>query len=357
MRIIQLLPTFAAKDAIGNDVVNIHTALTSLGYDSCIYASHIPLPQPGIPCSTDFNYSDFAPDDVVLFHYSIGGRLTDFFASLPSKKILIYHNVTPPAFFEPYNIEAARTCRSGLQQIRTLVGKVDACWADSSWNAQDLREMGFACRIDVVPILIPFDDYRQPNDENLSRALREVKGSKVLFVGRIAPNKCQHDVIRAFACYKRLYDPKAVLYLVGSHIYGDAYFASLLQYVMDLQLDDVYFADSVSFPELLSFYGGADVLLCQSEHEGFCVPVVEAMLFDVPVVAYDACAVKETLGESPLALDSKNPHFVAAIMNTLMENALFREEIIRLQRERLRDFEYDVLVKLIDECIKPYIKE
>lgn len=352
MRVIQLLPSFSSKDAIGNEALSIHGALVSLGYESLIYASRIPFPQDGVPCRDDFSLDDFSPDDLILYHFSIGDKLTEFFTALPGRRVLIYHNVTPPSFFEPYDRQIAGTCRAGLQQIRSIVGKVDACWADSEWNKSDLIKMGFTCPIEVMPILVPFDDYRGQPDEGLSCSLGHADGTKLLFVGRIAPNKCQHDVIRAFACYKQIYDRDAHLYLIGSHTDSDAYFASLLSYVMKLGVSDVHIQDSVSFQELLAYYRSADIFLCQSEHEGFCVPLVEAMFFDVPIVAYDATAVGETMGEGTILLDEKDPYVTAAVIDEVMRDPALHESVVEKQRERLKDFEFSTLVQLLEKNLR-----
>lgn len=356
-RIIQLIPSFAANDAVGNDAVNIYRASIALGYESFICANRVSAVPVDVPYRFDFSPEDFREDDIILYHFSIGDRMTDLFVGLPGKKVLVYHNVTPPGFFEPYDKRLARLCRAGLQQVRSIVGKVDACWADSEWNKRDLVNMGFTCPIDVMPILLSFDDYAAPYDERLLSALKKEQGTKILFVGRIAPNKCQHDVIRAFHCYRERYDSDAQLYLVGGHDDADAYYASLLDYTLKLGPYGIHIMDSVPLPELLAFYRGTDLFLCLSEHEGFCVPLVEASLFDVPIIAYDACAVGETLGPDALVIDTKDPRVIAALVNKVMEDDALRRRLIEAQRERIKLFEHDRLIALLRGYLEEYTED
>lgn len=357
MRVIQMLPTFSKRDAIGNDVINIYRALISLNYDSLVFTNNDLAAPKDVLYSTQYSYDDFSEDDIVMYHFSIGDRMTDFFANLSSKKILVYHNVTPPVFFENYDAMTERLCRSGLQQVRSLAGKVDFCLADSEWNKDDLQRMGFVCPIYVFPIMLSFEEYRNHSDGNLLLSLKRKKGTKILFVGRVAPNKCQHDLLKTFYCYKRLFDSEASLYIVGGFAEADAYYASLVNYALELGLEDVHFLGGVPFEQLTSFYGAADVFLCQSEHEGFCVPLVESMIFNVPVIAFDACAVKETMGHNTMVLDTKDPYVTAAIIDRVQKDQKLREHIIVNQQKRLKAFQHEELIASLDSLLKDIQKE
>ena len=266
------------------------------------------------------------------------------------RKVMVYHNVTPPQFFEEYSVKAAQLCQNGLEGASYLADKVDYCLAVSEYNKQDLIRMGYTCPIDVLPILIPFDDYaKTPSQQVIDRYSDGY--TNLIFTGRIAPNKRQEDVIRAFYDYKKFYNPKSRLILVGGHNGMERYYHRLKSYINALELEDVVFPGHIKFDEILAYYKIADVFLCQSEHEGFCVPLVEAMYFDVPVVAYDSSAIAGTLGGGGFLLKDKNPVDTAGVINRVVTDEALRTQIIKNQQARLADFDH----KVIEAQFKTYL--
>ena len=210
--------------------------------------------------------------------------------------------------------------------------------------------MGYTCPIDVLPILIPFDDYaKTPSQQVIDRYSDGY--TNLIFKGRIAPNKRQEDVIRAFYDYKKFYNPKSRLILVGGHNGMERYYHRLKSYINALELEDVVFPGHIKFDEILAYYKIADVFLCQSEHEGFCVPLVEAMYFDVPVVAYDSSAIAGTLGGGGFLLKDKNPVETAGVINRVVTDEALRTQIIKNQQARLADFDH----KVIEAQFKTYL--
>lgn len=357
MRVIQLVPTLAGKDAIGNEITAINRILISEGFESLVFSfSVFRSVATDLNVCTNFTEADFRHDDIVIFHVATGSALSSLFYRLECTKIMIYHNITPPNYFEPYDLISARSCRFGLQQTRYLSEKPGFCFADSEWNKNDLRSMGYTCPIDVLPVVIPFDDYRiEPSPTVLNRFSNR-NGTNLLFVGRIAPNKKYEDIIKVFACYKKRFDSNARLFLVGAYNSGGSYYISLLSYVAFLGVNDVYFTGSRSFDELIAYYSIADVLLCQSEHEGFCVPLIEAMLFDLPVVAYDSTAVGETLGGAGALLDTKDPLQTAAVVDRVVRDADLRAAMIQRGRARLKDFEYDTIKQTFVSKLEEFLR-
>lgn len=342
-KLAQMLPTFAGRDAIGNEVILLADLLEKHGISSSVIAQNISeTAKESVACECTSDTAE-ANADIMLFHHSIASDLTRQFADSSAFKVLRYHNVTPPEFFSDYNIVSESHCRQGLEQVEAIASDVDLCLADSQFNKECLREMGYTCPIEVVPLLIPFEDYSKEPDLRLLEKLRNSPGTKILFVGRVAPNKCQHDLIKTFYLYKKRYDPDAKLFIVGAHSPYDRYYASLVKLVDDLGLEDVVFAGSVSFQQLIAYYKGTDVFLCESEHEGFCVPLVESMFFDLPVVAYDSTAVKETMGPGTLVFPTKEPAVLAGITNKLMVDIPFRDEVLAAQRRRVKDFELETV--------------
>ena len=186
-------------------------------------------------------------------------------------------------------------------------------FADSSFNEAELLELGYG-KTQVCPILVDLEEYHIPPDPRTLdwlQSRREHSGSQWLFVGRVAPNKCQHDIVAAFAVYRRVFEPDARLTLVGGAT-SPSYRHALDRLVHELGVaGNVDVVGSVSSGQLLAHWAVADVFVCLSEHEGFCVPVLEAMELGVPVVAYAATAVPETVGDAGLLLDDKDPLTVA----------------------------------------------
>ena len=179
--------------------------------------------------------------------------------------------------------------------------------------------------------------------------------TNIIFVGRIAPNKRQEDVIRAFYFYKQL-DPDARLILAGSQTGFENYADRLRDYADKLGLRDVLFTGHVSFPELLAYYRTATAFLCMSEHEGFCVPLVESMYFNVPIAARKAAAVPDTLGGSGLLLEDNDPLVAAKAVERLVRDKKLRDDVIQDQRRRLADFSYSRIKALFTEQLRDFIR-
>jgi glycosyltransferase involved in cell wall biosynthesis len=266
---------------------------------------------------------------------------------------MIYHNVTPAEFLEPYNSLAAKQCREGTSSVKALADKVDYCIADSEFNKKDLVDMGYKCRIDVVPILIPFSDYDKQPDRELIAKYDGDGYTNILFTGRLAPNKCQEDVIKAYALYKKYYNPKSRLILVGSSNGYENYRRRLEIYISTLQVEGVIMTGHIKFSQILAYYKLADIFLCQSEHEGFCVPLLEAMYFNVPVIAYDSTAIGGTLGGSGILMKEKDALITAGMIDRLVRDSALRKKVISAQQKRLADFSH----ALIEEKFMQLLRE
>lgn len=349
--VLQLLPTIAYGDAVSNDTLALEKVIQKMGYKTGIYAETIDMRFPKGTAKEYRKMPKLKPTDVVIFHMSTGSQLNWDFGRMNCRKVMVYHNVTPPELLEKYNEAAAQQCRDGLEAVRWLADRVDYCLAVSEFNKSDLEQMGYRCPIDVLPILIPFEDYDKKPDEVIKRRYQDGYAN-ILFTGRIAPNKCQEDVIRSFAFYQKYYNPKSRLFLVGSDRGYENYRKRLESYINVLEAREVIFTGHIRFNEILSYYQAADVFLCQSEHEGFCVPLVEAMYFDVPVVAYDSTAVYDTLGGGSLVLRRKDAMETAAVMDRLIRDGDLRNRVISNQQERLKDFRHPVIEARFMELLK-----
>lgn len=355
MKIIQIMPTVSFGDAVSNDARAIARVIDEIGYKTAIYAENVDprINDKNVRKLTSLRKVD--ADDIVIFNHSTGTKLCYKLPELPGKKVMIYHNITPPEFFQNYSATAAQLTRYGYEGTRFLSDKIDYAMPVSEYNASDLRAMGYTCDMFIRPILIPFEDYaKEPDAEVLNRYSGDGYVN-IVFVGRIAPNKKQEDIIRAFSYYKNNINPKSRLILVGSNSGMERYDSALKKYAEALKTDDIIFTGQISFPAILAYYKLADVFLCMSEHEGFCVPLAEAMYFDTPIIAYDSSAIADTLGGSGILINDKDPVFVSMLIDRLMKDEKLRNYVIEKQRKRLEDFSYENMKKRLIEGLNKFI--
>lgn len=337
----QLLPVFAAGDAIGNHVLQLQRVLRQAGYESEIYVeeAHAEVRSRSRP----YRQLEAGPSDWLLYHLSTGSPMAAFLAEQEHRLAVYYHNITPARFFERWEPGATDTIRRARQEMRKLASVTRFAMANSAYSEADLRAEGYADTC-VVPVLVDFTAYDTPPDRATGARLQraaERGGAQWLFVGRLAPNKCQHDVIGAFAAYRALFDPDARLTLIGGKT-SALYHRVLEQLVDELGLTAcVDLADVVTFPELLAHYRAADVFVSLSQHEGFFVPALEAMHFDVPVVARAATAVPETVGDAGLLLPDDaagDPVVVATAVHRVVTDRGLRDRVVAAGRGRLEHF-------------------
>lgn len=340
LRIIQLLPTLAYGDGVGNDVLAIDAILKEMGYATKIYAENVDHRIKKEIVDKADNIPKLGKNDIIIYHLSTGTELNEKLASYPGRKIVVYHNVTPAYFYKEYNMYVMQFCERGRAAIDSLKDVADYCLVDSAFNGQELIERGYKCKIDTLPILIPFEDYKKSPDKDIIKKYKD-DWTNIVFVGRVAPNKKQEDVIRTFYFYKKYINPKSRLFLVGSYDLVERYYDKLNKYVRELQLEDVYFTGHIRFDEILAYYRIADVFLCMSEHEGFCIPLVEAMYFKIPIVAYTCPGVKETLGYAGLKQEKKDCKVAAEMIHMLMQKEELRKSVVEEQNRRLNDFAYE----------------
>ncbi|WP_295217524.1 glycosyltransferase family 4 protein [Ruminococcus sp.] len=357
MKVIQLLPTMGMGDAIGNDVLALSKVLRDMGFQTGIYAETVDRRLPEGTAQTVDKMPRFSGEDVILYHKSTGTDLSFSLEQYACRKLMIFHNITPPRYFKGYNDTLTEISEYGMRGLCHLADKVDYCMADSAYNASVLRELNYRCPIVVRPILIPFSDYAKTPDPEVMAHYENDGYTNFVFVGRIAPNKKQEDVIRAFYCYKKYCNPKSRLFLVGSYTGMERYYHRLRRYVGALELDNVVFTGHIPFAQILAYYHLADLFLCMSEHEGFCVPLVEAMYFGIPILAYDSSAISDTLGGSGVLLQSNDPMEAALMADRVIRNRDLRREIVAGQRRRQQDFAYGEIRKLFEQQIREFLEK
>ncbi len=349
-RIIQIVASLNFGDAVGNDVRAIARALKEADYVTGIFtlAIHPKIKDEGVYLINML--PELNENDIIIYHYATADELSDIIKKAPCKVVLRYHNVTPPAFFHGYDEDAEKITGDGLTQIADLKDAIDYGMVVSEFNKRDLIAMGYKCPISVVPILIPFSDYEQePSEAVVNRYSDGI--TNIVFVGRVVPNKRIEDVICAFKKYKDTYDKKARLFLVGNFKETDLYYKHLEEYIKETGAEDVIFPGHIPFSEILAYYKIADVFLCMSEHEGFCVPLVEAMFFETPIVAYASTAIPDTLGGSGVLVEEKNMDVIAERIHEIVSDQSYKKNIIDGERKRLKDFSYEHIKEEILEEI------
>lgn len=356
MKIHHVTPTLVDGDAVCNNLMAIVELLKEQGYSGYIFCENCVRTK--LDGNTVLNFSELDnninDDDIIIYHESVGTKITDKIAKLENKVIIVYHNITPPQYFEGYNETSVYLTKWGRSQLKQLEN-CERFISVSDYNKQDLINEGISAdKITTIPLLIEFEDYEKDYDKEVFKSMNDGK-TNILFVGRVAPNKKQEDIIKSFSYYKKFINSNSRLILVGSWNGLENYYEELITLVNELKIPDVHFCSHIPFSHILAYYRTADAFLCMSEHEGFCVPVLEAMYFDVPVIAYDAAAVPETLGGASVLVEEKDYPLIAATINEVVENKDLRNVIIEKQRERLKYFDNEKIEKDIIELVNEVI--
>jgi L-malate glycosyltransferase len=337
----QVLATLGYGDAIGHEVLGIQRVLRAAGYDSNIYVDtaetrvkHLTVAYQELPAASH-------PDNILIHHFSIGSHASRVAFALPDRMVLIYHNITPPEYFLNVHPVLVQLCFLGRRELSLYANRCDLALGDSDYNRQELEALGFS-PTGVLPVVPDFSHLSGMPNQMSARQFDD-DFVNLLFVGRTIPNKRLEDVIRWFHAYKRWFNPQSRLLFVGSHAGFESYVTTLNHLVATLGTTDVHFLGHVSNEELIAFYDIADLFLCASEHEGFCVPIVEAFHMGVPVIAYAAAAVPATMDGAGLLLSDKNPLMVAALIERIVNDDALYDRVVcsqnaALDRLTARDF-------------------
>ena len=343
-KVFQMAPNYTYGDAIGNFVTAIDGLLKKWGYETGIYASNIDKRLKAKPYNS---YIDDADDDSwLIYHYSTGSPVNQFVLDHGKNVILVYHNITPADYFAPYSPKSAAACQGGRDFLPKLASKVKLAIGVSEFNAKELEAAGFADPV-VSPLILNFDQKKPP----AGKSPFDDDKTNILFVGRVAPNKRHEDLIKVFHFYKRYVDPNSRLILVGNFDLRGSYRPMLIKQIKRLDLSDVVLTGPVSDEKLEGYFAAADVYLSLSRHEGFCVPLLEAMNHDIPVVALSTAAVPETLAYSGVMVKEMEPNKIAEIIGAITKGDALKQKIIEGQRRRLRDFSPEKAAQTFKEAL------
>jgi glycosyltransferase involved in cell wall biosynthesis len=350
----QVLASLGYGDAIGHEVLGIQRVLRAAGYESEIFVE-----------SADRRVKDLTvdylglkdashPDNILIHHFSIGSRSSRIAYALPDRMMLVYHNITPPEYFIDVHPLLVQQCFLGRRELALYANRCDLALGDSEYNRQELEAAGFP-RTGVLPVVPDFVHLSGTPNSMGARAYDD-EWVNLLFVGRMIPNKRIDDLIRWFHAHKTWFNPRSRLLLVGSHGGFERYVAMLQEFIARLGTSDVHFLGHVSNEELVAYYEIADVFVCASEHEGFCVPLIEAFYMGVPVIAYAATAVPSTMDGGGVLIADKNPAAVAAVIHAVTTSQDLQDQIIDTQDAALarlaaKDFA-GTLLKFVDQVAR-----
>lgn len=345
----QMGSVLAFGDAVTNHIVEIDRRLSQWGFDGRIYGAEISA-APTDKAQVHTAYEPFMdnPDDVLIYHYSAFCENYTLFQQSKNRKILVYHNITPAEFYRYYDAGYETLCSRGRHVLSELT-QCDLATAVSEYNRQELLSVGFTNTM-VLPLFLSVDDFSgTARNARLYRRLKAKEMTNVLFVGRVAPNKAFEDLLKIFSVYHHSINPKSRLVLVGARFLPryDRFLDALTQQ-LGLQ-KAVVFTNKVPFGDLKAYYEAADLFLCASRHEGFCIPLLEAMHFDMPILARAESAVPHTLGEAGVLYHKSNYAMLAEMMQLLLTDRRLRGRILAGQRRRLEAF--------VPERVEPVLRD
>ncbi|HEY1652252.1 MAG TPA: glycosyltransferase [Acidimicrobiales bacterium] len=357
MRVDQVIPSLASRDAIGVSALNLRDGLRAAGIDSDIYyGSFTPdVEHEGRPV---IELGRASRGRWLLYQASIGSPVYDILAARSEPKLVNYHNITPASLLRDWEPAVAYEVALGRTQLARLAPQSHFAVADSAFNESELIALGYQGTA-VVPLLIDMHSKSDEPDAALTDRLLGRKeregGADLLYVGKISPHKAPHDLVKMLDVLRRAYDPAARLHLIGSPL-GETYEPALRAFIDELGLRDaVNLPGSVTGAELEAYFRAADVFVMASDHEGFCVPLAEAMGHAVPIVAYGVTAVPETVGGAGLVLPDKSAlPFAAAVGRVLLDPEL-RAVLAAAGRARAAGFDLAAstrrFVSLIQEAV------
>ena len=335
----QMLPGLRSSDAVSRQALAIQQRLRAWGYASDLYTA-MDNTEPALRgiCQA---YQTFPRDTsaLIIYHHAVGSEMVDFLRSRLEQVIVYYHNITPAQYLSLVNPKLARGMVWGREQLADFAHTPYAL-AGSEYSRRELLSAGYS-RVEVLPYFIAFDHLDQGIRSDAGQAvLRRYADSGLcwLFVGRLVPNKCQIDLVRVLAYYQRQIDPDARLILVGSDRDTPGYRGEIERVAQQLSVNHLDLCGQVLDEALGAYYHVATVFVSLSEHEGFGIPLLEAMHMQAPVVAYAAAAVPDTLGSAGVLIRRKRWEVIAEALHEVATNAALRARLIARQNDRVAEF-------------------
>lgn len=320
-------------DAIGNDILGMYACLKNEGYDVSIFAdNYLGTFYPLKSQRTKALKAVREPDSLVIYHHSIfweGGR--EFLLKCRGRIIFKYHNITPPGFFRDYSSTLYEKCVKGIEQTKEFIHLFDASlWAAcSAFSGDDLVKKGVEKQfVNIIPPFnaIPLLDTIEPDFAIIQNLINNRKNN-VLFIGRIAPNKGHINLIHTIHEYRERYDDSVHLWITGPFDESlKHYTLKLEKMVKDHDLENtITFTGKLPLNSIKSYYLACDEFLCMSDHEGFCVPIIEAQKMMLPVITSGSTALRETAGKNQIVMDDSDHIFAASALYTVYSEPAVRK--------------------------------
>lgn len=345
----QLVHTLSYGDAISTEVLALQRVLQTLGYESEIFAMGEHSRLRGR--SRKFAEVMSCGEADLILHYSLGSPLNDIYAGWQrGRRTLVYHNITPAKWFEGLNPRVARDIEQGLAQLPVLCRLSDNLWADSPFNADELRAFGF--QVDVLDLPVDPERWDRPRNEEIYKVVKNANAINILHVGRLAPNKCIEDILKSFYFLHHYIEKDSRLWLVGIDVDTELYSFALRDMATQLGIvHNVEFSGCLPDEGVRSMYEACNAYICMSEHEGFCLPIVEAMHFGLPVVAFGAGAVPDTVGDGGVVVYEKRHAAIAEVLYDLATPTPLRGQCIESGKRRVQEFSYQRFLARVSELV------
>ncbi|MFQ5743710.1 MAG: glycosyltransferase [Acidobacteriota bacterium] len=347
MKIHQLVATAHAGDATGNTALTLAGVLHRDGHQAEIFALEVDRSLRHIVRS----FSEFeapAEGDTTVLHFNLPSPLSQALAECHGRRVLIYHNLTPPELLLPYCPEIARLTALGRRELQQLASqeRVDMAIGVSEYNTRDLRATGFSATA-TAPLMVDLQRFDSAPNPVLAAKLERDAIPTFITVGRVAPNKRLEDLLKLAAYYLRYVNPRARFLVVGGCRGLETYLDSLVELHGKLKLDRrVQFVGRVPLADLIAYNRCATAYLCLSAHEGFCAPLLEAMKFGIPIIARRAAAIPETLGNAGILVDSEDPAEWAEMLHLVATDQTLRKALAARAADRLAAYDQDRIAAL-----------
>ena len=348
MKIIQLVNGYSKGDGVGNVIAAFDELLTRMGYIAEIHNKTLSF--------SDLDSADYSGENVVLYHVALS--VDPLICYLKCRKIMVFHNITDPELLLGSGVKQMRElCSAGLYSIQGTAEYFERAIVFSQYSQLVLLKSGWEqSKINNIPIIVRLEKMSAEIDKDILERYKDDKVN-ILFTGRVFPNKKQESLIYTFKEYHEKYNKKSRLLIVGNHS-NMAYFDALKRVVTELGLEEkVVFTGRVSLSEYVTYYQVADVFLCMSEHEGFCIPLVEAMHFDIPIIALNRTAIPDTLAGSGVLLKQKDFKEFAYEINKIMEDEKYRNGILEKQKNRMNELQPAILEKQYKQLLEEIIND
>jgi len=345
----QFCAGFSSGDAISNEALIIQSHLCRLGYKSKIYCEQ--FTEKDAERVIHFRHYHKKKNSILIYHHSFHTEILSNLHKYPAQKILIFHNITPPEYVEPYNRQLALSLRMAQEELSKLTEEFSTVIAVSNFNAETLRRLRFS-DIKIMPVPVKFNS---SGHNEIPHRLRYLMDGciNILFTGRIFPNKKHQDLLKSFYFFRKIV-PRSRLLIVGPFHPGvRGYTAELFNLNIEMGIsEDVVFTGMVSNEELRAFNQHSSLFLSMSEHEGFFVPLLESMHYNLPILAFGSSVIPETLGESGVIFYKKDYCMVAELMAGLVNDLSLRESVIEAQNRRFANFRAENSLSILDDTLR-----